>query len=92
MRRYRIIFRVDEELYNMLRDLSEFADTTLSDTVRYYIVFARAIHDPSLTYERALKDVYRDMLFKDPVNFIKLPIIDTIKPLHELLKVVREVA
>jgi hypothetical protein len=76
--------RLDSRLNALLKGIAESLGVSISSLVRYHLRFSLAIHDPDLTVGVALKDQYKELLLRDPESFLRLPLIDVIKPLSEL--------
>jgi hypothetical protein len=76
--------RLDSRLNALLQDIAESLGVSISSLVRYHLRFSLAIHDPDLTVGAALKDRYKELLLRDPESFLRLPLIDVLKPLNEL--------
>jgi hypothetical protein len=76
--------RLDSKLNALLKDIAESLGVSISSLVRYHLRFSLAVHDPDLTVGVALKDQYKELLMRDPESFLRLPLIDVLKPLSEL--------
>jgi hypothetical protein len=84
----RLVIRLSEEMMNSIELLAELSGTSKSEVVRYAIVFTRVLHDPSLRLRDSLKDFIVDLLKKYPDIALGVPLIDTLKPLRELIEIV----
>jgi hypothetical protein len=72
-------------LTTILESLAYLEGVSLSSLVRYHLRFSLALHDPDLTLEMAMKEQYKELLKRNPELLLKIPIIDLLKPLNELI-------
>lgn len=77
--------RLDMLLTTILESLAYLEGVSLSSLVRYHLRFSLALHDPDLTLEMAMKEQYKELLKRNPELLLKIPIIDLLKPLNELI-------
>jgi chromatin remodeling complex protein RSC6 len=77
--------RLDNLLATILESLAELEGVSLSSLVRYHLRFSLALHDPDLTLELAMKEQYKELLKRDPELLLKIPVIDLLKPLSEII-------
>jgi hypothetical protein len=86
---HRITIRVDEATALTIQSLSELAGVSRSEVIRYAILFTRVLHDPSLRLRDVLKDYICDLLTSHPEVVLDMPFIDIIKPLKQLVQILK---
>ena len=86
---YRITIRIDEATALTIQSLAELAGVSKSEVVRYAILFTRILHDPSLRLRDVLKNHMRDLLTSHPEAVLDMPFIDLVKPLRQLVQILR---
>jgi hypothetical protein len=86
---YRITIRIDEATALTIQSLSELAGVSKSEVVRYAILFTRVMHDPSLRLRDVLKNHMCELLVNHPEVVLDMPFIDLIKPLRQLVQILK---
>lgn len=86
---HRITFRVDDATALTIKSLAELAGVSKSEVIRYAILFTRVTHDPSLRFRDVLKNHICELLVKNPDAVLDMPLIDLIKPLRQLVQVLK---
>jgi hypothetical protein len=86
---YRITIRIDEATALTIQSLAELSGVSKSEVIRYAILFTRIMHDPSLRFGDVLKNHMRELLTNHPEVVLDMPLIDLIKPLKQLVQVLK---
>jgi hypothetical protein len=86
---YRITIRIDEATALTIQSLAELSGVSKSEVIRYAILFTRVMHDPSLRLRDVIKNHMRELLTNHPEVVLDMPLIDLIKPLRQLVQVLK---
>jgi len=86
---HRVTIRIDAATALTIQSLAELSGVSKSEVIRYAILFTRVMHDPSLRLRDVLKNHMRELLTNHPEVVLDMPLIDLIKPLRQLVQVLK---